>query len=327
MIQVSKEDYLVVKHNNRNKLVYVLNPGSCRGIVNESLATDEPENVEYEQEDILCNLGASPKPGKIYGVNVNPFVKTIETKRFGPIHLFRNLNDKEMKSLKKGMKRAYAKFEEHAVTRFLPLSKICVYPKRGKHAGMYYAKTKGDEVTDWLDLYPETFEDAAFNEYMLCHEFAHGLWYRCVPSEIKVKWLALYQKRLHLSTVTGKDLEDLCEAVVKYGSGVRDYMKEVAGTEEKEGMILKEVLSYFKRYHRMSAQDVDAMLSYDSEKFADMWPTAATLSEPFADISKYSLTSVEEFFAEAVAYFMVGFKLPKDVQKGLDATFKKCRSR
>lgn len=323
-ININKDDYVVVRHRKKPTLCLVLNDKSRRAVIEKTLRTDEPEHITYEMEDVLCNLGQDPQHGKIYGIDVMPYRRTIESSKFGPILLFRDVPKKELKALNKAMKSVYAEFEKQASVAFLPLYQIHLLPKKGKYAGSYTAKVKGGDVFDTIKLHPDTFADPIYNEYLIAHEFAHGLWYRCVSQALRVKWMNLYQKRLKLSTINSKHLEELCSEIVRYDGGIRDYMKEVA--EEDEKSVIKEVLTYFKRYHSMAAPDVDLMLAHDSGKLADMWPTRAMLSESRPDISQYAMTKVEEFFAEAVAYHMTGKMLPKDVKKGLDRTFKSCKS-
>lgn len=323
MITVNRDDYVIAKHRGKPTLFLVLDPKSMRSVIENTVHTDEPEHVTVEEEDILCNLGLKPHHGKLYGIDVQPYLRTIESTKFGPIHLFRDVPKKELKSLREVMNTVYNEYKAQASVAFLPLHQIRILPKRGKYAGMYKAKARGSEVFDSIDLFPETFADPIFNAYMMAHEFAHGLWYRCVDYPTRVKWMNLYQKRLKLSSVEEKHLQELCDDVMRYEGGIRDYMKEVADDTEK--MVVKEVLGHFKRHHKMAPQDVDMMLSHDSSKLAEMWPTAAVLIEERPDVSTYSMTKVEEFFAEAVAFTIVGKTLPKDVKNGIDYTFKKCK--
>lgn len=322
-IQVDKDDYIIVRYRGKSVLCFVLNGKSCRAVLEKTLHLDEPENITYENENVQCNLGPNPQNGKIYGIDINPYRNTIETKTFGPIHIFRDVPKKELSELRKAMKSVYQKFEKEASTAFLPLWQIHILPKKGKYAGAYYAKSKGSEVWDQIKLHPDTFSDPLYNEYLIAHEFAHGLWYRCVPINIRAKWMNLYQKRRKLSSIGQKDLDGLYKDLMRYEGSIRDYSKEVSDDEEK--LVIKEVMNYFKRYQSMSQDDVEMMINHDSSKLADMWPTRALLSETRPDISTYAMTKVEEFFAEAVAYHFTGRTLPKDVQKGLDITFKKCR--
>jgi len=322
-LTIDKDDYIIVRHRKKPTLCFVLNAKSCRAVIEKTLQTDEPEHITYELEDVLCNVGPNPLDGKIYGCDVMPYKRTIETKKFGPILIFRDMEPKELKALQAAMKSVYAMYEKQASVDFLPLYQIHLCPKKGKYAGSYHAKLKVGEAFDIMKLHPDTFSDPIYNEYLIAHEFAHGLWFRCVPLNLRVRWMNLYQKRLKLSSVNEQHLADLCHEVVRYEGTLRDYMKEVAEDEEK--LVIKEVLNYFKRYHVMSSDDIDLMLAHDSGKLADMWPTRAMLSETRPDISQYSLKNVEEFFAEAISYHFSGRILPKDVQKGIKATFLACR--
>lgn len=323
MLTINKDDYIILRHRSKPTLCFVLNAKSRRAVVEKTLHLDEPENITYEDENVLANLGANPVNGKVFGVDVTPYVRTINSKKYGPIHLFRNVPKKELKALRAALDKMFDKYDEVASTAFLPLHATHVLPKKGKYAGCYIAKSKGSEVMDVIKYHPETLADPIYNEYLVAHEFAHGLWYRCVPLDMRARWIKLYQKRMTLTAIKNNHLEELFSELARYEGTIRDYSKEVADDAEK--LVIKEVFTYFKRYHRMSPTDVELLLTHDSGKLGDMWPNRAMLTEGRADLSQYALTNVEEFFAEAVSYHMVGKTVPKDVKKALTSTFKKCR--
>lgn len=322
-INISSDDYIMVRHRNRPTLCFVLNPRSKQAVVEKSLATDEPENIKYEEKDVLCNLGPMPAHGKLYGVDVMPYERTIKTKKYGPILFFTQVPKDDLKKLQKAMSNMYDAFSERASTDFLPVSQIRICPKKGKYAGSYSAKQKYGVITDTIHFHPDDFSDQQYNEYLVAHEFAHALWFRCVEQKIRAKWIVLYQKRLKLSSVDHYALEAIYKELIEYEGTIRDYMKEVAGDEDK--LLLREILSFFRKYHSMTPDDVELLFQYDSGKLVEMWPTVATLSELRPDISTYSLKNVQEFFAEAVAYTLTGKILPKDVSKAIKHTFSSVR--
>jgi hypothetical protein len=324
MIAVKDDDYIIGDHRGRMALMLVLNAKSGRCVLEKTLIADEPEHVVVKEEQIYCNLGQEPLSGKAFGIDIKPYIKTIETKSYGPIHIFRKLEDGDLTALKKALKAVYSLFESKATVSFLPLYSTNIEPAKGKYAGSYKFKQKGLESFDTMHLHPKVLNDIEFNKYIIAHEWSHGIWYRCVPFQLRAKWLNLYQKRLLLSNISEKELEELCIDVVNYEGGLGDYCKEVGDDHVKS--VIKEVLIYFKRYHHMDQRSVELMLHEDSGKLSEIWPTSAKLTEERADISEYSLKNVEEFFAESFANYILGRMLPKDVQKGIDATVKKLSS-
>jgi hypothetical protein len=321
MIEIKSDDYIIVNHRGRNKLCLAMG-NKTTAVIEKSLMTDEPENIQYKPEDVVCNLGPDPRQGSYLGVKVNPYQRTVETKQFGPIHLFCKVPKEDMTALKKAMKAVHSKFSKEASVSFLPLNAINLYPKKGKYAGSYTATAKGGEIKDSIALHPESYSDAIYNEYLVAHEFAHGFFIRCVPMKIRSKWMALYQKRLKLSSIKKDKLNQLLEDVIASDDGFSAYAKQIESEEDR--LILKEVVGYYKRNHRMTPRDIDLMLAYDSSSMASLWPTSAKLVNERPDISTYSLKNVDEFFAESIAYYFAGKMVPKDVLKAIEFTFKKC---
>jgi len=321
-MKLESGDYFIARHRGRAKLCVKL-AGGFRATLESTLHADEPETIEYDPEQVLCNLGQNPKPDTYCKVKVRPFIKTVESKRFGPIHICTEIPKKDMKALSGAMKTVFDWYEKNVTTAFLPLYAIYLYPPAGKMVGCYITKVKGTDIQDEMHLMPKAFSDTKYNEYMIAHEFAHGLFNRCVPKPIRAKWLKLYQKRLKLSKIKREQLDLLWKSVVEYEGGLSAFQKEMA--DDTDSLVLKEVIGYFRRNHRMTRDDIDMMLLQDTETLADMWPSTTALTEERPDISTYSLKSYQEFFCEAVAYHATGKKLPKDVEKGLQYTFKHCK--
>lgn len=320
MVELKSDDYAIIQYGSKKLLCLVLNAKSRRAVIESSLSTDDPKNIEYENENIVANLGPNPIPGTAFGCNIAPYQRTIETDAFGPIHIYRDMESKELKCLKKAMKTARKLYSTQASIDFLPLKEIRILPKKGKYAGLYKTKVVKGEVADSMHLFPETFEDEEWNVYMLCHEFAHGLWARCVPPKIRAKWVKLYHKRLQLADVTETQLDDIFNELMDFEHSVSEFGKELE--DENIKLIMKEVLGYFKRNYRMSVREVDILLQFDSGALKKLWPTTACLLQERPDISEYSLKNVDEFFAEAVAYHLTEKMVPKDVRKGIENTFK-----
>lgn len=326
MLSVQKNDYVILSQGTqRFSLAYILDEKAKRAVLNETLHTDSPKTITYEDGDLIAVLGPTPRHGKIYGVSVTPYIKTVENETFGPIHFFRELEKVEKKTLYRALKDVYAMYKEKTSVDFLPLTEIRILPKSGKMTGCYIAKTRDGAVSDSIHLMPETFSDYSHNVYVIAHEFAHGLWTRCVPLNYRAKWLSLYQKRLHLSKVGADKLKALLNDLLSERQDVlSDYVREIIHGED--GLIIKEVFSYIKRHYRVTLRELDYLIEYNPDALTDMWPESSAFSEPFVDVSQYAMKSVDEFFAESVAFHLAGFTLPKDIIKAIEKTFKVSRA-
>ncbi|MNQ40120.1 hypothetical protein D3C85_537590 [compost metagenome] len=313
---VEKDSYIIVKVASKNFLCLAINPERGRAVIDATLIDDEPKTIEFDEQNLVAVLGTKPKPGSAYGVKINPYISSVDTK-YGPIHFYRELNEREMKSFKKALKATYAGMIDNHMDVF-PFSAMRVFPKRGKYAGMYEIRRKGSEIWDRVDLFPETFEDAQWNEYLLYHEYGHAVWYKMVESRTKARWIKMFHKRIELTNFLKERLESLLDELLNYQDGdLKDFQKEL---DDESKLVFKEVLAHYKKYHKLDGRSLAILFTEDSEKFASMWPKRSTIVESKADPSEYALTKPEEFFAECFAFHMAGRKMSSDIVKLMEKT-------
>lgn len=313
---VEKDSYIIVKVGTKNYLCLAINPERGRAVIDSTLIDDEPKTIEYDEQNLVAVLGTKPKPGSAYGVKINPYISSVETK-YGPIHFYRELNEREMKSFKKALKSTYAKMIDSTLDVF-PFTAMRVYPKRGKYAGQYEIRRKGSEISDKIDLFPETFEDAEWNEYLLFHEYGHAVWYKMVQSRTKARWIKMFHKRIELTNFLKERLVSLLDECLAYQDGnLKDFFKEL---DDESKAVFKEVLAHYKKYHKLDSRSLDILFTEDSEKFASMWPKRSTVVESKMDPSEYALTKPEEFFAETFAFYMQNRKMSGDIKKLMEKT-------
>lgn len=323
VMPIEKDSYIIVRQGSKHKLALAINPERNRAVIDSSLIDDEPQYVEYDENNLVCNLGAKPKlGGTAFGVRIEPYVTTIDTRQ-GPIHFFREITDLEKKAFRRALKRTFEGMAEKNLNVF-PLGCLRVLPKRGSYAGMYHFRRKGGEVTDRIDLFPATLEDTKYNEYVLYHEYGHAVWYRMCDDQIKAKWIKLYHKRLELTSVLKDRLDPMLDELLKFTGSLKDFLKEL---EDEDRLIFREVLAYYRRYHKMDQHAMDILHMEDTAKFASMWPKRTTIVEVLKDDpSAYAMTKVEELFAESFAFHMTGKTLSKDLAKAMDKTLIKLQS-
>jgi hypothetical protein len=321
---VGKDDYIIVRKGAKYKLGFAHNPERNACYLEETLNTDEPEVFEYDAKTLIAVLGKDPEIGSAFGVFIEPQRSEVEH-TLGKLFYYRKMNKLEKKAFKWALDQAVKVLEEHKLDGVIPVGRIEVRNKKGKYAGHYIIRRKGTEVSDKIVFHPQVMEDAKYNLYVVLHEFAHALWYRKMSEDYHARWLVSYNEHIVVSKAKKSQLEAMLKSLVESQDSLREFAKSF-GNEDLEGKALfKEVLSYLKRMHKLSPQDINLLLTHNSALLGEIWPTSASLSESNHPISAYAATKVEEFFAEAVSHFLTGQKLPGKIDKLLQKTIKHIR--
>lgn len=309
-----KNDYLIMRSGT--KLILTLAVSDSYYQTEQQISgKDDGPSKKIDPELIVANLGSKPQIGKAYGIHVEPIRTQVTSKFWGPIQIYRKMDQKEKKSLKKALKESERLIRYSGVESVFPLASLEIRNKAGKWAGMYRYSSKGQ---DTIKIGPETLVDHKYNTYVLMHETGHGVWFRKVSPMIKTQWINLYTKRMTILHYPEKRLKALARDIVEYENGVRDYMKEIADDDTK--IIIKEALSYMKRVYRLMPEDIDLLMESNRKNLYDYWPVVSDISTPLLDVSSYAGVSVREFFAESFAYYTTGKILPKDVTKLMKRT-------
>lgn len=320
-ITLSADDYAIIKVNRKPKLCLILNTKSHQAVLVDTLDSEEPEHIKYEDEMVFANLGSKPTVGKVHGVHVEPIRRTAQ-KPYGLLCFYKKLEKKDIKNVKSAFVWMYDWLQERSIERALPVNRIELREKKSRYAGMYHFKrTKTGDVTDKIELFCSEFADKDYLKYVVAHETGHAVWYKLVPEKIKSRWIELYKKRISIDTYSDKQLTTLLNDVMEYEGGISAYTREVA--EEDVRALIREVYSYFKRTYKLDRKDIELLME-NSAKLGDMWPTAASLGRVTGvDLGTYAMTNPKEFFAECFAFYATGKKPPKDCRKLMEETLKK----
>ena len=325
MIKVRKDDYIIVNYTGKKpSLALVIDPNHHKADL--EVSKDENSQVDtmitYDPENVVANLGPDPKVGKVFGIDIEPYRNTLTSKKFGQIHIYRKMDEKDFKALKRAMKSLYPKLKANRCNITLPLT-FRVKPPKGKYSGYFkmITRKKDNQVMDYIALTPKVMTDPQYLEYVLAHEIMHSLWFRAVPDHIKAKWLKLYLKRVLLVKIKRNTLEALGKELVAYNGTINDYMKEMA--DEETNAVIKEVLTWIAKKQRIDRRSMKLLQEYDSDRLLELWPSHAEITKGMNDPTEYAMKNVEEFFAECGALHITGKKCRKDIQKALKYTFKK----
>lgn len=321
-ITVGKDDYIIVRVGSKCKLGFAHNPERNTCYLEETLQSEEPIVFEYDEKTLIACLGADPEIGTAFGVHIEP-QRSEQEHEIGPILYHRKMKKEEKKAFKWGLDKAVETLKEHKLEAILPIKRVELRNKKGKYAGHYVVKRKGDDTQDKIVFHPQVLEDPKYNLYVVLHELAHALWFRKTSDEFRARWLVSYNEHTHVNKAKKSHMESLLKQLIESQAGIREFAKELEDDEDKA--LFREILVYLKRHHKLSPQDVNLLLTHNSQVLGEIWPTSASLSESELPITAYAATNVEEFFAEAVSHVLTGKAIPKKIDKLLQKTFKHIR--
>jgi len=322
-ITYGRDHYLIIR-DEKGKPALGLAYGKNKILLEKGIEDEDSDTTyAFQDEDVLCNLGAEPTSGiSVMGIKIEPFDQTIKIKNFGPLHMYRTLEEREQKYLIQVFAKAYELLDQKNITQFLPLHAMQYYNPRGKYEGSYTHKvSKSGDRLDSMMLRMVDPKDRKHNLYVILHELGHGVWFNMVPEDIKAKWIKLFSKRILLETVKPKTLGYMCEHVINAEGTFSDFIK--ASEDDADIILLKEIRKYIMRVHKLTTDEIDVLSVMQPEMIKEMWPEAQKLTTPETDISEYAMTNVKEFFAESFAFYMTERALPSDVTKGIEYTIKK----
>lgn len=306
-------DYVLLQVNRgKHDLVRVVkaseNNYKCRLVVEDDANTA----FEFKISEMVANLGHSPRVGDVYGVKIEPLRERMGNSSFwGEIRLYVDLDDKQKKRLKKGMQEARSVLER----RKLPVVSIDteIRNPQGKYAGYYKHKPKAE--CDILCFRPD--EDFSNLEYVICHEYGHGIWYRHMTPKQRMTWINLFHDAVTLSKVNKKDLANILDGL-KTNGDLSSYMKEC---DEETLRIMRAIVRHIKQVHDLDRKHFELAL-ITGEDVDVYWPSVIEVGEKNVLVSTYAQKSPEELFAESFGLFCSGKKLPKKVSELLDKTLR-----
>lgn len=313
MTTISKGDFLVVDAGTRCLIKVKEVDGKTITGLNQKMKRDAEGKYEkrfpitVKKSEVLVNLGPSPRPGKVYGVNIEPLYKKVDTNTVGEILFFADYDEKQTSVIKKALIRTVKKLKAKRLGG-VPFQ-VEVRNPEGKYAGWYHFLPKAEQ--DVLCIKPNLdMTTPADLEYVISHEYAHGIWYRMMRAENIAKWIALYDKHMALTSAEEGDLDSIYQEIVDAGS-IREFQKNA---DEETQLVIKACLRSIRALHGVDRKHLDLLLR-NGHSIEEYWPSYVEYSEKNVIVTAYGSTKPEEFFAEAFAHWFVGKKLPKEVEK------------
>lgn len=262
---------------------------------------------DFNPKEVVASLGRSPSSGSVYGVTVEPLRERIDHSFWGEIRIFADLDDSQKKALRIALKNTKEKLQKIRAPQLPLITEIRV--QKGKMLGCYKYHAKGDTDT----LVARVDEGVTEMDYILGHEYAHGIWYRHMTPKQRMSWVRMYHDAITLSDVSSKELKEVLDSLVENGD-LRSFAKEC---DEETLLILKAVFRHISQVHSITRQHFELALMLGDD-VSVYWPKRVELSEKKVLLTEYARKSPEELFAEAFALNFVGKKLPPKLHDLLD---------
>jgi len=309
-------DFLIVQmdaaHRTLVKTTQMSRTGSkVRGVLASDLEKGNPTVFDFNASEVVAVLGKAPAPGSVYGVKVEPLHQRIDSKYWGEVRIYLPLADDHRKIVTRTLKE----MQERITKARLPPPAVDTEIRQatGKMRG-YYKHRPSEEFDILCIKLDEVLSDL---DYVIAHEYAHGIWFRHMTPRQKMAWVRMYHSALTLSSVTNKELKSILAAIIDSGD-VSSFSKSC---DEEDLVVLRAVFRHMKQVHSIDKKHFDMAVML-SEPVEEYWPTAVELSEKQVLLTDYAKKSPEELFAEAFSLSFVGNKLPGKVADLLDKTLR-----
>lgn len=311
-IPFSVEDYVQVDTDGKKYLLQVTKRSDemCAGVNQKHFPYSEDEIV-FERDDVVANLGRRPER---MGHEVHH--STSKLSGVGEINFFVKVSSSTKDDLKEVIKKGHKALDKKRLASFFPLN-FEVRPAKGKTLGYYATDMKSD--IDTMGFRLGELQDL---NHCFYHEAAHGIWARLITKpSTKAKWITLYNEFIDVQSLSTKHIRNMYHSFASMACNITEY-KDSLKEDEGSEMMMKEILSYIKKYHRLSIKDLDILADDDKKAIKALWPSDAIslTKEKDTGISLYSLKSPVELFCESFAFYMTGKALPKSVKKLMSKT-------
>lgn len=313
-MKIHKGDYLIVANTNgKSKLVRCISEegNAYKGKAEAARVVKDakPDVFDFGRGDVVCNLGKAPRIGSVFGVKIEPLVRTMTDPFFHEVHCYVRSGEAQMALIQAELKTFRIALKKKRLTTVRPVLEL--RNPQGKYAGYYKHTPKEDQ--DLMCVRPT--EDLTEFQYVCAHEYGHAVWFRMMSRGARLRWVKLYHEYITLITADDADLNRLMDEVVTAQS-VSSAMKAV---EEDDQLLLKACIKHVSSIHGLTKQHLEMMLEA-GESIEAYWPEQLEMSEKELAITDYAKVSPEEMFAESFAHWFIGRKLPKAIQDRLDKT-------
>lgn len=326
--QVNKKDYVVIQTTreagglNKPQLLRVTAVDKLSGDFSGRLEKD-PHLQEIELtatvNDLLVNLGRSPKPGKVYGYDLERLYRGSDD----DLHFFTQPDPAHLEKFLKGMASGQALLKKKGFGRLIDTVQYVteVVNKNGKYAGMYKHSRNPDKNPHrvLLTVGEKTIQNAsaASYAYVYLHEFAHAVHFQLLNerNHLNAKWINLFVTSIEARSVKPERSAQLLELVRAHEGSVRELL--VASDSDTQADI-KLVFRWLHETRNLSKEEITILRTSASDRakatLEEVWPRITVRSKKLKPlVTEYACKNWRELFAESVSLYLLSKELPKQV--------------
>ena len=312
------EDYIIFHDDNIDKKHNLL--GKVEK-VNPLLVKLQPDlfgnqpTVETSRKNILCVVGPKPTSGHVYGVDLSNIYRTsVPMDKFGILHYYWAPEKSVRKALKSAFAIAAKKLESAKLYTIFD-EQVNYSIRSMRSAGMYYIGNDEKKIPHRIELDPSrtTIEDLP---HCILHEIGH-FYFNKLDDDWQFKWVNLYATYVQMDRFTSRDMKALRDNFVHSGLSFVEFRKEL---DEPEQTYFKLVQKHLQKCFKLNPKQLQLLYEENQEVVISKFPTSTLKVNYETLVSEYATKNYHELFAESFAFYLLGMKLPKDVNRLIEKT-------
>lgn len=320
-----KDDFIVFYDDKRRKkLMQVQNVerNTVYGTLDANRAY-EPRNGQCQTKDIICNLGPHPAPGSSYGVNIEPYFRTLRHPDWGDIHLFTRITKDQGNAIMQGLARSFTDLKKAKLDGLIEAGNLVIElrPPKAKNRGMYYYRQRGQNAEDRMMLRVQEFQEPDLYREVANHEMGHALTWRGMTRKMQSRWVRLYEEFCQFTEHDANDVKRMGHRFLKGISTVKAFRSTL---EDEEAVLFDTCLSQIAADYRLTAKDIDLLIESENiDMVKQLWPTGELRYSEFEEaLGDYATKKWTEFLAEAFRLHFTKTEIPQRVKELMEKSIK-----
>lgn len=313
-----KDDYVVFRdEKQRKRLMQVQSQdrGRIHGTLDANRAYD-PQNAQCALKDIIANLGPNPMAGSAYGVNVEPYYRTLQHPQWGDVHLYARLPKETWAAISAGLTRSYNDLRKAKLDGLIEAGNLCIEirPAKGQNRGMYYYRQRGKVASDRMLLRVQEMQEPDLYRELINHEMGHALTWRGMTRKMQSRWIRLYEEFCQFTEHDADDVKRMGARFLKSTTSVKGFR---ATLEDEDALLFDTCLGQISSDYRLSARDIDLLIEAENvELVKQMWPTGQLRYSEFEEaLGDYATKNWKEFLAEAFRLRFTRTEFPERIRE------------
>lgn len=323
MSKINKGDYVVAKEDKKEYLARALetSTGEVACVLeNKCHISSQRLTLTVQQKDIILNLGPTPHPGKIYGIDTHNLYYTKKSHdEFGMVYFFYKPEKQIVKDLWIAMDKVAKILHKRGLSFLLEDIIWEVMPRGNELYAGTYTRSKNDKILPRIQIRPEVMIATEY-VYVLLHELGHHLHLAfATGKKLNALWLRLFNTSIRVATVKKEVSAALLDGLMSQEDPPSAYKGQLG---EEEALAFRWIIRTISSVNALSIKDLDVLFEAEmKDDIRKLWPLRTLPRKELAPIiSEYATKDVKETLAEAFAFTLTNKKMPEAIVKLVERT-------